>query len=116
MWDESVIVFIQKMFNNLPLIIPLLPDCKLYVCMIFIPIICIYVWSFRIKKWQQAFLITIAPLIAYAIKYIVKPIVARPRPPFELQQVIHPHSFNTQSCDNFYLGIGNLLSVQILQK
>ena len=105
-WDESLIVYIQKLLKDLPLIIPLLPDCKLYVCMIFLPMICIYIWSFRIRKWQPVFLITIAPIVAYAIKFVVKPIIARPRPPFELQPIIHPDSFS-------YVSTHSLVTISI---
>ena len=93
-WDQSVIMFIQAKLSRLPLFIPLLPDCKLYSLMIAIPLIAGAVYFIRKKEWLKAGFICSIPLVTFLLNCIIKPIMQRPRPPFELQQIIHPESFS----------------------
>ena len=93
-WDKSVIIFIQEKLSKLPLYLPLLPDCKLYSLMIAIPLIGGSIYFFRKKEWLKAGFICSIPLVTFLLNCIIKPIIQRPRPPFELQQVIHPDSFS----------------------
>lgn len=94
MWDKLIIVETQKIFSGLPLYLPLLPDCKLYSLMIAVPIIAGSVYFLRKKEWLKAGFICSVPLVTFLLNCIVKPVIHRSRPPFELQQLIHPHSFS----------------------
>lgn len=94
MWDKSIILALQAKLNFLPLYIPLLPDCKLYSLMIAIPLILGLVYFLRKKEWLKAGFICSIPLVTFLLNCVIKPIMQRPRPPFEFQQVIHPQSFS----------------------
>ncbi len=93
-WDKSVIIYIQNKLKDLPIYLPLLPDCKLYSLMIAIPLISGSIYFLSKKEWLKAGFICSIPLVTFILNCIIKPIIQRPRPPFELQQVIHPHSFS----------------------
>ena len=93
-WDKSVIIFVQSRLKNIPLYLPLLPDCKLYTLMITIPLVVGLIYFLRNKEWLKAGFICSIPLATFILNCIIKPIMQRPRPPYELQQVIHPHSFS----------------------
>lgn len=93
-WDKSVIGLIQGKLQSLPLILSLLPDCKLYSLMIAIPLITGSVYFLRKKEWLKTAYICSIPLVTFLLNCIIKPLVHRSRPPFELQPVIHPHSFS----------------------
>ena len=93
-WDESVIIYVQSLLKDLPLIIPLLPDCILYSIMIFVPIIVSFGWSIYKKDIEPALCMVIIPVFAYLCKFILKPLVHRPRPPMDLQIAVYPHSFS----------------------
>lgn len=93
-WDKAFIVYLQNSLKDLPLIIPQLPDCKLYSAMIAIPLIVGGIYFFKKKKYLDiVFLLTI-PLVTFLLNCIIKPIVHRTRPPYELQLLVHPHSFS----------------------
>ena len=94
LWDKSIIVAIQGKLSTLPIYLPLLPDCKLYSLMIAIPLIAGSVYFLQKREWLKAGFICSIPLVTFLLNCIIKPIMQRPRPPFELQQVIHPHSFS----------------------
>ena len=94
LWDKSVIVALQTKLRGLPLYLPMLPDCRLYSLMIAIPLIAGLVYFLRKKEWFKAACICSVPLVTFLLNCIVKPIMHRARPPFELQQAIHPHSFS----------------------
>lgn len=93
-WDTSVIVLLQRKLQSLPLYIPLLPDCKLYSLMIAVPLISGAVYLLRKREYIKTGFILSIPLVTFLLNCIIKPIVHRLRPPMELQQVIHPHSFS----------------------
>ncbi len=93
-WDTSIIIELQRVFNKLPMWIPLLPDCKLYSLMIAIPIIVASVYFIKKREWLKAGFICSIPLVTFLLNCIIKPIIHRVRPPYELQQIIHPHSFS----------------------
>ena len=93
-WDKSIILSVQNALKDLPLYIPLLPDCKLYSLMIAIPLIGGSAYFIKKKEWLKAGFICSIPLVTFLLNCIVKPIMQRPRPPFELQLSIHPHSFS----------------------
>ena len=94
LWDKSLIVAVQKILRGLPLYLPLLPDCKLYSLMIAIPLIAGSVYFLMKKEWLKAGFICSIPLVTFILNCIIKPVMQRQRPPYELQQVIHPHSFS----------------------
>ena len=93
-WDRLFIVAVQQQLSSLPLLLPLLPDCKLYSLMIAIPLITGLICCLRKKEWLKAVFICSIPLVTFLLNCIIKPIVHRSRPPFELQQVIHPQSYS----------------------
>ena len=94
LWDRSVVSFVQAKLSKIPLYIPLLPDCKLYSLMIAIPLLAGSVYFLRKKQWLKAGFICSIPLVTFLLNCIIKPLMQRPRPPFELQQAIHPDSFS----------------------
>jgi len=94
LWDKSVIAFLQRVLKGLPFYLPLLPDCKLYSLMIAIPIIGGSVYFLRKKEWLKTAFLCSIPLVTFILNCILKPLVHRPRPAYELQQLIHPHSFS----------------------
>ena len=93
-WDNSIILSVQNALKDLPLYIPLLPDCKLYSLMIAIPLIGGSAYFIKKKEWLKAGFICSIPLVTFLLNCIIKPIMQRPRPPFELQLSIHPNSFS----------------------
>ncbi len=94
-WDRSFIVTVQTVLHGLPLVIPTLPDCTLYVIMIAIPILGLGTYFLKQRKWLDLAFITLIPFLTYLLNCVVKPIVHRPRPPFEMQLGgIHPESFS----------------------
>ena len=94
LWDKSIIIALQEKLKDLPLFLPLLPDCKLYSLMIAIPLIFGLIHFLRKREWLKAGFVCSIPLVTFLLNCILKPIIQRQRPPFELQQVIHPHSFS----------------------
>lgn len=94
LWDKAFILHLQTLLKNLPLWIPLLPDCKLYSIMIALPLIVGSILFFKKKEYKSIFFLCSIPLVTFLLNCIIKPLVHRPRPPFEMQLVIHPHSFS----------------------
>ena len=94
LWDKAFILHSQSILKNLPLWIPLLPDCKLYSIMIALPLIVGSVLFFKKREYKSIIFLCSIPLVTFLLNCIIKPLVHRPRPPFEMQLVIHPHSFS----------------------
>lgn len=94
LWDKAFILNLQGMLKNIPLWIPLLPDCKLYSVMIALPLIVGSICFFRRKEYQSIIFLCSIPLVTFLLNCIIKPLVHRVRPPYEIQLAIHPHSFS----------------------
>ena len=94
LWDKTSILHLQSVLKNLPLWIPLLPDCKLYSIMIALPLIVGSIWFFKKREYKSIIFLCSIPLVTFLLNCIIKPLVHRPRPPFEMQLVVHPHSFS----------------------
>lgn len=94
LWDKAFILHLQSVLKNLPLWIPLLPDCKLYSIMIALPLIIGSIWFFKKKEYKSIVFLCSIPLVTFLLNCIIKPLVHRARPPFEMQLVIHPNSFS----------------------
>ena len=94
LWDKAFILHLQGVLKNLPLWIPLLPDCKLYSIMIALPLIIGSICFFKKREYKSIIFLCSIPLVTFLLNCIIKPLVHRPRPPFEMQLVIHPHSFS----------------------
>ena len=94
LWDKAFILHLQGVLKNLPLWIPLLPDCKLYSIMIALPLIVGSILFFQKKEYKSIVFLYSIPLVTFLLNCIIKPLIHRPRPPFEMQLVIHPHSFS----------------------
>lgn len=93
-WDEILIAFIQEKLSYLPYIIPLLPDKSVYSIMIAIPLICGGFWGLRNKNYIEIVFLWSIPLVSFLINCVIKNLIQRVRPPFELQHVIHPDSYS----------------------
>lgn len=94
LWDKAFILHLQGVLKNLPLWIPLLPDCKLYSIMIALPLIVGSIWFFKKREYKSIIFLCSIPLLTFLLNCIIKPLVYRARPPFEMQLAIHPHSFS----------------------
>ena len=94
LWDKAFILHLQGVLKNLPLWIPLLPDCKLYSIMIALPLIVGSILFFKKREYKSIVFLCSIPLVTFLLNCIIKPLVHRPRPPFEMQLAIHPHSFS----------------------
>ena len=94
LWDKAFILHLQGVLKNLPLWIPLLPDCKLYSIMIALPLIVGSILFFKKKEYKSIVFLCSIPLVTFLLNCIIKPLVHRPRPPFEMQLAIQPHSFS----------------------
>ena len=91
-WDKFVIIQIQNTLRDVPLIIPALPDCILYSIMLAIPIVGGSIYFLKKREWQKALYICTIPLITFLLNCILKPLVHRVRPPYQL--LIFPQSFS----------------------
>ena len=94
LWDKAFILHLQGVLKNLPLWIPLLPDCKLYSIMIALPLIIGSICFFKKREYKSIIFLCSIPLVTFLLNCIIKPFVHRPRPPFEMQLAVHPHSFS----------------------
>lgn len=94
LWDKAFILHLQGGLKNLPLWIPLLPDCKLYSIMIALPLIVGSILFFKKREYKSIVFLCSIPIVTFLLNCIIKPLVHRPRPPFEMQLAIHPHSFS----------------------
>ena len=93
LWDKAIIVTIQEMMKNVPLGVAELPDCKLYSIMIALPLIIGTLFFFKKKQYLNIAYLCSIPLATFLLNCIIKPIIHRVRPPYEMQLTIHPHSF-----------------------
>ena len=94
LWDRVFILHLQEMLKNIPLWIALLPDCKLYLIMIALPLVIGSILFFNRKEYKQIFYFCSIPLVTFLLNCIIKPLVHRARPPYEMQIAIHPDSFS----------------------
>ena len=94
LWDRVFILHLQEMLKNIPLWIALLPDCKLYSIMIALPLVIFGIWFLKRKEYKQIFYFCSIPLVTFLLNCIIKPLVHRARPPYEMQIAIHPDSFS----------------------
>ncbi|MGN0014686.1 MAG: phosphatase PAP2 family protein [Candidatus Gastranaerophilaceae bacterium] len=92
--DRSFIVIIQKILSIFPVSIALLPDCILYSTLIVLPLLFCTYWGLRKKYYADTVIILSVPLITFILNCIIKPLIKRPRPPYELQLSVHPDSFS----------------------
>ena len=92
--EHNIILFVQNMLHSLPLWIPELPDKKLYIIMICLPLVICGIVLAKKKYYVQITCLYSIPLISFLINIIIKNIVQRPRPSYELQLLIHPNSFS----------------------
>ena len=94
LWDRVFILRLQEILKNIPLWIALLPDCKLYSIMIVIPLVLGSFYFFTKKMYQNILFLCSIPLVTFLLNCIIKPLVHRARPPYEMQIAIHPESFS----------------------
>lgn len=93
--DRSIIIFLQNKLNFVPVQIFMLPDCILYTIMLILPITGFGIYFLAKKLYRDAALFCTIPLVTYVLNCIIKHIISRPRPPFELQIAgIHPDSYS----------------------
>lgn len=94
LWDKELIMFIQNALKDFPLWLPELPDCKLYSVMIAIPLIFGSFYFIKKKEYMSMLFLCSIPLVAFVLNCIIKPLIHRARPLYELQLSVHPHSFS----------------------
>lgn len=94
LWDRVFILHLQEMLKNIPLWIALLPDCKLYSIMIALPLIIFGIWFLKRKEYKSIVYFCSIPLVTFLLNCIIKPLVHRARPPYEMQIAIHTDSFS----------------------
>ncbi len=94
LWDKAFIINIQNLLKDLPIIIPLLPDFKLYSLMIALPLIAGSIFYYKKRKYLNIVFLCSIPLITFLLNCILKPTIQRVRPPYEMQLAIHPDSFS----------------------
>ncbi len=93
-WDKSIILFVQSKLKNLPLFIPLLPDCMLYTLMIIFPLGLSSVYFLKKRELLKVIYICSIPIITFFLNCIIKPVVSRLRPDESMQLIVHPHSYS----------------------
>lgn len=96
-WDKSLLAFLHSLLAPLPLIIPSLMDEILYAAMIIIPFLGFGIYFLKSRKFFDLVLFYAVPLVCFLLNSGFKEIIQRPRPPFELQQVIQLTSFSYTS-------------------
>ncbi len=94
LWDKGIILHLQKLLKDFPLWLPLLPDCKLYSAMIALPLIIGSILFFKKKQYKNIAFLCSIPLVTFLLNCVIKPLIHRARPPYELQLAVHPHSFS----------------------
>lgn len=94
LWDRVFIMHLQEILKNIPLWIALLPDCKLYSIMIVLPLVIFGIWFLKRKEYKSIVYFYSIPLVTFLLNCIIKPLVHRARPPYEMQIAIHPESFS----------------------
>lgn len=92
-WDRVIIMQIQSLLDSIPVWIPKSFDRTLYGFMVVVPVVSFVLYFIKNKKWLDAILIGAAPLCTFGLNSILKEIVQRPRPPYDLQ-MIHLESFS----------------------
>ena len=93
-WDSSVVLAIQHMLKDVPVTIPDIAGTWLYTLGIYVPIIIGIVYFFSKYLLIDIVLFSSAPAIAYIFNKILKNIVQRPRPPIEMQLIVHKPTFS----------------------
>ncbi len=93
-WDSSVVLAVQHMLKDVPVTIPDIAGTWLYTLGIYVPIIIGIVYFFRKYLLIDIVLFSSAPAIAYIFNKILKNIVQRPRPPIEMQLIVHKPTFS----------------------
>ena len=94
-WDRSLILFVQNHLSFLPLWLPMLPDCILYMVMIIIPLLGFGIYFIKKCLWKDLIIFCSVPLVTFLLNCILKPLIHRVRPPLEFQITdIHPDSFS----------------------
>ena len=94
LWDRVFIMHLQEILKNIPLWIALLPDCKLYSIMIVLPLVIFGIWFLKRKEYKSIVYFYSIPLVTFLLNCIIKSLVHRARPPYEMQIGIHPESFS----------------------
>ena len=92
--DRNIISFFQQKLPLSPEIASILAGKKLYYGMLYLPIIIGIVYFIINKLYYHIAVLIASPYIAYGFNTIFKNIIARPRPPIELQLGTHSVSFS----------------------
>ena len=100
-WDENLIVLIQSALKSIPIEIPRFISKQMYLIMLVLPILGWTLYFFRRYLLIDILILGSTPVTAYGFNYIFKMIIARPRPPFELQLGKHSKSASYVSNHTF---------------
>lgn len=93
-WDSSIIIFIQKQMSTLPDYFLALTGLKIYFIMLYLPITIGAVYFVIKKLYKHAVILAASPYIAYWFNILLKMIIKRPRPPYELQIGAHTATYS----------------------
>ena len=100
-WDESLIIFVQNSLKDIPPEVPRFISKQLYLIMLALPIFAGTVYFFKRYLLTDILLLGSTPFTSYGFNYIFKRIIARPRPPMELQFGHHSESASYVSNHTF---------------
>ena len=100
-WDENIIIFVQNVLKNVPVEIPRFISSEMFHIMLIVPLIVGGVFFIRKYLIIDIFILFSAPFVAKGFNYIFKKIIARPRPPIELQIGHHSNSYSYVSNHTF---------------
>ena len=100
-WDVSLIVFVQNSLKDIPIEIPRFISSEMFHFMLIAPLIIGVIFFIRKKLIADIFILCSAPFVAKGFNYIFKMIIARPRPPMELQIGHHSNSYSYVSNHTF---------------
>ena len=100
-WDRSVILSVQESLKSLPVSIPDMAGSWFYSICLYIPLIIGGIYFFRKYLLIDLIIFISSPMVTYCFNKILKNAVQRPRPPIEMQIVVHKTSFSFVSNHTF---------------
>lgn len=93
--DRTIEQKIQEIFAFIPIKYPVFADKTGYLIMLFSGLIAGTVYFAAKRNWKQILLFLSLPLFSYCLNVIIKNIIQRTRPDFDLQiSWIHPSTFS----------------------
>ena len=100
-WDENLIVMTQSALKDIPVEIPRFISSEMFHIMLIAPLIAGVIFFIRKYLILDIIILCSSPFVAKGFNYIFKKIIARPRPPIELQIGHHSDSYSYVSNHTF---------------